>query len=71
MLLTEREIKIIGALCRPRSGGAKSVDLARHLASKFGWMEPQSDYNDTLLPNAERTECDAKLTELGMRPPWY
>lgn len=60
--LSRIEAEIIGALV------SNAPERARGLAATYGLLNPGKD--DSLAPNRERAELEAKLLALGLTPPW-
>ena len=60
--LSRIEAEIIGAL------NSKDPEHARNLAAQCGLLNRRKD--DSLAPNRERTELEAKLRAFGLTPPW-
>jgi len=60
--LSRIEAEIIGAL------NSKDPEHARNLAAQCGLLNRRKD--DSLAPNRERTELEAKPRVFGLTPPW-
>jgi thymidylate synthase (FAD) len=68
MGLTARDIEIIQSLGSSPQNMPENWD-SRHIAASFGWLD-KSKKTGKLKRNRERSECETKLTKLGLDIPW-
>lgn len=65
MGLSARDIAVISEISLHRE-----PSYARVAAKSFGWLEESKKKTGRLKRNGERSECEAKLTKLGLKIPW-